>query len=923
MIVINDPIIKINDDENNILISYNFNVPNVEFSTSGTWISELFANQTITFQSSEPIKDITEWWEINDKLIGDVEFFNIIKEFRYSENNTDYSSWNLLNIDNFSTIPLKRNLYLQFRYSAIDQFKNYDFKINVDKPYNNGWFKVYSNNIEYKIIDDYPTRGDIKYTLGWGTNGEYHIDLNTSKLYVKNNGIWSGGVYFQENGTTGTYLPNMFNNQILSNNFITNISSKWYGIPINDYILTNDIRFSINKNIIPSKGDNIYINPLIQGIKLQGKEELTVTYKQITLPNNYIKRIYIKELELFANQWIETVSSEPLFCLNNVGDQKIFKPPVLLKLYNIDSFKVEVDGKCSTAWNTCLDIKFRYSFNSRKWDTVWIPLTLSNLKCIKPNPLNFFYIEFLFTKTCDNMGKPICISDIVINGNIQNVSNDYEKLNRFGLRSDCNYGISLDDNSDACPTSCDTNIPHDWFAEETNCNPSTLFNPYDMTQIVAFNEKMANDVNSIFGWEIDYYKVSANELGIDKVLHEYGTFDTVDKQKLKILIPDNKFPEDMISFNRFDMSLFDSFEIHITKKEFYSKFGVGTRPAQNDFLFICQINKYYKVSHAQSFRDFMNSAVYFKVTLDKKQDDTHIDNGTYTDSLNDLIQNNQLDNLLGKTVQENINKVINDPTLQNLTELDSTNTKFKYDDNVQILANKGVDKDKIMDYRKPDPIYNQINVSIIEKDLENGSTVISRSYYDLSTKINDNAIIYGNLDTIIDDCIDKSFLCWFSIPKYQSGMIYNFIDNLNPITNIGYKIIFVDGKFKIYFNDQLFTVDVSVSLGNWYGLIINFKQKEHRFELYLYKRKGNCTTNDLELVNFYENNLVPISYNDSNILMKINGSYMYLTNIRIFNEIINIESHSLVLSQYIIKNTDYLILGDNCDKIIKTKNFKY
>ncbi len=48
-----------------------------------------------------------------------------------------------------------------------------------------------------------------------------------------------------------------------------------------------------------------------------------------------------------------------------------------------------------------------------------MPLTLANLKCIKGNPLKFFYIEFLFTKICDNNGNPICVSDIVINGNIQ------------------------------------------------------------------------------------------------------------------------------------------------------------------------------------------------------------------------------------------------------------------------------------------------------------------------------------------------------------------------------------------------------------------------------------------------------------------------------------------------------------------------
>ncbi len=212
-------------------------------------------------------------------------------------------------------------------------------------------------------------------------------------------------------------------------------------------------------------------------------------------------------------------------------------------------------------------------------------------------------------------------------------------------------------------------------------------------------------------------------------MHEYGTYDTVNKQKLKILVPDNKFPEDQVAFNYFDLALFDSFEIHITRREFYSKFGIGVRPAQEDFLFICQINKWFKVEHAQSYRDFLNSSIYYKVTLGKKQDDTNIDNREYTDGFNSMIENNQLDNLFGKQVKEDIKHVVNDPLLQNLTEIDAVDVKFKYDNDVEILVNAGVSKEEILDYKKPDPIELKIMVQSKEYDLENATNVIATNIY--------------------------------------------------------------------------------------------------------------------------------------------------------------------------------------------------
>jgi hypothetical protein len=940
------------------IFSYKFNVPSNDYNTSGNYLTLLQANQTLVFESVDYINYIIEWLDYDDLITGDISFFKIIKEFRFSQNKTDYSPWLMLTKENLKSIGVNEKISIQFRYTALPFQENYNDNIQIKKPDNLGWYNVvtYNSNTPYIFDKDYPNGGSLDWVIGWGTNGEFHINTETSKIYQKENGAWSGGVYFERStsGTAGvSYLPTHFKNYELTDSFINDINSKSGIVPINDFILSSDLRFGKtfessldSQSYRPQKGDMMFLNPLLQGINLQGYEEIKSIYNYPILPENYEPRIYIKQLDLFTKQWVNVVSNEPLFCLNNVGDEVIFKPPFTLKLYSIESFSVEVDGICSTSWNPCLKIEMRYSFNSRYWDTKWMPLTLTNLKCIKPNPLKFFYIEFKFTKICDNNGEPICVSDIVVNGNIQNVSQDYDKINRFGLRSDCNYGnntnsngIGNGDGSDGnilnnydpstgqciISSDCDSNniIPHDWSADLQSCGTQYgTFNPYNSKQTLALNEKIAGDVSNMFGWEVDYYKTEADDAGVDYVLHEYGTYNTVSKQKLKILVPDNKFPEDQIGFNMFNMALFDSFEIHITKSEFYSKFGVGTRPGQKDFIFICQINKFFEVEHAQSYRDFMNSSIYFKVTLTKKQDDTIIDNGSYTTDFNDMVKNNQLDNLFGLDVKEDIKHVVNDPLLQNLTEINATDTKFKYDDNVEILVNAGVDKEEILDFKKPDPIQLKVAVPSIEANLENGQTIISQNYYDLTSKNGDVAIQYQRLDNDICDCCNRAFSIWFSISKYVSGMVYNLIDNYNSTINQGYKIDFIDGNLVINYFGQIYTIDIAISPNKWYALVVNFNQKQGKIEVYLYKRKGLCDTNDLELLDEAYYPLTPVAYS-GDLVLKLKGSYLYVTNIRLWSEILPKNEHSKILSQYIVKNTEYLIMGDSCDKVVLTPHHKF
>jgi hypothetical protein len=167
-------------------------------------------------------------------------------------------------------------------------------------------------------------------------------------------------------------------------------------------------------------------------------------------------------------------------------------------------------------------------------------------------------------------------------------------------------------------------------------------------------------------------------------------------------------------------------------------------------------------------------------------------------------------------------------------------------------------------------------------------------------------------------------MVWFNLYQYQAGMVYNIIDNFNTSINNGYKIDFIDGRLIINWFGQIFNTDVHISANKWYGLVINFIQNEKKIDIYIYKRKTehNCSTTDLDIVDEISLDFNPVSFKGE-LKLKVEGSYLYWTNMRLFSEAIPKDKIQLVLNQYIVKNSEYLLVSDNGDKKINSNHFKY
>ena len=76
---------------------------------------------------------------------------------------------------------------------------------------------------------------------------------------------------------------------------------------------------------------------------------------------------------------------------------------------------------------------------------------------------------------------------------------------------------------------------------------------------------MSRLVSNMFGFCVLYFKTEANATSRDVVLKEYSIEKVIDKQNVKILVPDNQLPTRELQFNTMMIDYPVQFEIHIVK----------------------------------------------------------------------------------------------------------------------------------------------------------------------------------------------------------------------------------------------------------------------------------------------------------------------------------------------------------------------
>jgi len=609
------------------------------------------------------------------------------------------------------------------------------------------------------------------------------------------------------------------------------------------------------------------------------------------------------DIKLNGFKLIGEIYSPKVDLLNDVyavipgGEELVIKPPYIYKVFRLDSFGIDISPE-----NSDYEIFWKFSQdNSRSW-TKWEPLTNENLSTKRINPIRFFQIQYLVK---NNGNDDLKLYEINLFGDFQNVSLDNNKVNLFGIRECCpSQGDNMGDN-------CDNFLNNPLLTEEQK---SKLFNPYNQGKSLKLLNKMSNDVLELFGHKVQYLVTDPDGNGIDYSLHEFGLFNIVCQDMIKVTVDNNQFPDNQIKMNEFDLSLFDSFQIQITKEVFKDKFGLQRRPSKEDIVYFCDLNRIFIVDHSQQFRSFNNYSVYYNIVLKKYNTSANVKPGNQSieDRIKQLTNNSTVDILFG-----------------NEMELDKKATANK--DQTRVLSK--------------DPIRLEItgfdvNKLVVRSLLENSTTVISKNYYDLSSSfipgrlnsINLPLIKYKNSPKTILVSDNLSFTCWFRINNIIDGEIYNLYEHYD--SNSGIKINIMDNKihFKINDVDDIISEEIEFFEEVWYSILVNLDQRMRVLTISLKTRNVDPFSQDeskylkdTKLKSVYRNDweIVPTFYDlESDAVIK--SSDMYITNIRLFSDVIPIEEEDIISNQYLVSDDSrYLIFADNANLKLTLPNFKY
>jgi hypothetical protein len=702
------------------------------------------------------------------------------------------------------------------------------------------------------------------------------------------------------------YLNSIGDEYIISFTNLQNVNK--FSKFIYDTLGTNSERYLLQYYRISRDGNSwsnwLELNKSIDNFpKIDPLDELFIDIKWTRMGSSNIGSIRILEYKLEG----EVERNESRLGLDglikiNPNSEKILRSPFIFKVFKINDIEI-----IPTVPDNIL-IKYRYSQdNTRTWSD-WEPFTRENITTIRINPIRFFQIEYLLI---NDTSSNIFIQDINLIGDFQNVNKDYQKSNLFGIRECCksNQWGYYDANGNYIPNtnlnttggdglgggpSCDSGV----FAPMSDQNKANLYNPYAQNTAVKLLEKLSADAEQMLGHQVTYFATDADKKGQDHTLNEYQLYNVVCQGDLKVSIEGNNFPDSQIKMNVFDLDLFDTMEAHVTKQQFKQIFGVQRRPSKEDFLYFCQVNRMYQVDHAQQFRSFNNSAVYYKLILKKYTQKANVQAGTQEikNQLDKLTKNSTIDSLFGFEQSQDKDSIANKQQFTPLTK---------------------------------EPIRLEYFAEIDKELIENSSTIISKSNYDLSTvEYRTPAVVYKNLDPILKVSDNLSLQVWFNIHNYIKDDIYNFMDIYDNNQSLGWKIELSNDRIKIYLNSTEYNFDLlgtesqsdpeALEEETWYCYVVNINQRQRNIEQYIYKRNveeeseaASLSNTILKKVYYNKQDIEPISYIISES-PKILSSDMKVTNIRLFSDIIPEEVHNKILNQYIIgDDSKYLVFADN------------
>ena len=435
--------------------------------------------------------------------------------------------------------------------------------------------------------------------------------------------------------------------------------------------------------------------------------------------------------------------------------------------------------------------------------------------------------------------------------------------------------------------------------EECNDN---LFNPYNLSKSTKFVKQISGLVNNIFGHTVNYFRTEPDMRTEDVTLMEYSLHNVVDNKDIKILVPGNEFPEESITFDIFGMDFAD-FEIHITQEEFDKAFGerdsagnlIKSRyPRSKDYMYIPIINRMYEVHTIALADEFNKTNSYWRVMLTKYQERTSVNKNQF-DSATDTLTTG-IEEVFGERQNEEQEKVTNPQQFQTVTST--------FRDGIRKFYNTAL---KIIDF-----------------EIKNRWTIVSKNYYDLTSVGDDELCIEYEASSQLGSGENMAISGWFN-PQFESNSGDHFIIG-DPTALTGFKTYLNDNEFKVMANGNTITFNHNLNLEKrWYAFVLNISNEFSSIGLSIYNLNevGLPQSSSSQLTElFNEVQSSALSWN-SNSNFQIRGNGMFMTNIRVFNQMIEEEQRSNILNQYIVRDNQLAKLIDNAIPSIGFQKFRH
>jgi len=321
----------------------------------------------------------------------------------------------------------------------------------------------------------------------------------------------------------------------------------------------------------------------------------------------------------------------------------------------------------------------------------------------------------------------------------------------------------------------------------------STFDIYNQIKTFDLNRQMSYYVNELFGHNVAYYKADPIYESKDSLLMEWGLMNYRDGKHIKIMLPDNSFPDPSWTISPIEGVNFEQpFEIHIDKNYFEQEFGVNQRPQTDDALFIDRMDRFYLILDCELVRSFMNKPVYYKCNLVKFTKKSYISGSPETMEQFDNAATSFTE-LLGMDIKEEM--------------MDATNRK-----QLTIKSNRF---DPVMLYKE------NFNTKLVtDYELMNDDIIVSHNYYDFNRiYIEDGRIpcVFYNIKEQITELNTRTLTNWFYLKeekKYSKPIISVVATRDEIILDFEYNLptnFRVGDLVKIYKKDNTFSFNVIIT----------------------------------------------------------------------------------------------------------------